>query len=125
MNQPVSRRAMIQSLGAGLGSVALLRMLADEKARGENPSPHFPAKAKHSIVLFMPGGPSHVDMFDPKPALLKYQGQRPDAVDVRTERQTAGLLPSPFRMPGSQSKRARSLSARLVARPPASSRELA
>jgi hypothetical protein len=45
----------------------------------------------------MPGGPSHVDMFDPKPQLLKYQGQRPDSVDLRTERQTAGLLPSPFR----------------------------
>jgi hypothetical protein len=36
-------------------------------------------------------------MFDPKPQLLKYQGQRPDSVDLRTERQTAGLLPSPFR----------------------------
>jgi hypothetical protein len=45
----------------------------------------------------MAGGPSHVDMFDPKPQLLKYQGQRPDSVDLRTERQTAGLLPSPFR----------------------------
>ena len=39
--------------------------------------PNFPAKAKHNIVLFMVGGPSQLDMFDPKPALLKYQGQRP------------------------------------------------
>ena len=44
----------------------------------------------------MAGGPSHVDLFDPKPALLKYQGQRPNSVDLRTERQTGGLLPSPF-----------------------------
>ena len=37
----------------------------------------FPAKAKHNIVLFMPGGPSQLDLFDPKPALEKYAGQRP------------------------------------------------
>jgi hypothetical protein len=58
--------------------------------------PHFAPKAKHVIFLFMTGGPSHMDMFDPKPALLKYQGQRPDSVDLRTERMTGGLLPSPF-----------------------------
>jgi hypothetical protein len=56
-----------------------------------------PAKAKHVIFLFMTGGPSHLDMFDPKPALTKYQGQRPDAVNLRTERTTGGLMPSPFR----------------------------
>ena len=58
--------------------------------------PHFAPKAKHVIFLFMTGGPSHMDMFDPKPDLLKYQGQRPDSVDLRTERMTGGLLPSPF-----------------------------
>jgi hypothetical protein len=99
MNQPISRREMIRSLGAGLGSVALYGLLADEQARGQNtqtPSPHFAAKAKHSIVLFMPGGPSQLDTFDPKPALRRYAGQRPDAVNLRTERTTGGLLPSPF-----------------------------
>ena len=35
-------------------------------------------------------------MFDPKPALVKYQGQRPGSIDLRTERQTGGLMPSPF-----------------------------
>jgi hypothetical protein len=40
--------------------------------------PHFATKAKHVIFLFMTGWPSHMDMFDPKPDLLKYQGQRPD-----------------------------------------------
>jgi hypothetical protein len=56
----------------------------------------FPAKAKHVIFLFMTGGPSHVDMFDPKPALVKYAGQRPNDASLRTERKTGGLLPSTF-----------------------------
>jgi hypothetical protein len=97
MNQPISRRDMIRSVGAGLGSVALYGMLAEEQARAEAPAPHFAAKAKHSIVLYMPGGPSQVDLFDPKPALGRFVGQRPDAVNLRTERTTGGLMPSPFR----------------------------
>jgi hypothetical protein len=102
MNQPISRRAMIRSMGAGLGSIALYSLLADEQGRGSlqtpspSPSPHFAAKAKHNIVLFLPGGPSQVDLFDPKPALHRYAGQRPDSVNLRTERTTGGLLPSPF-----------------------------
>ena len=101
MNRPLTRRDMIRSLGAGLGSVALARLLADEQARATPagsalPSPHFPATAKHNIVLFMPGGPSQMDLFDPKPDLARYAGQRPDSVNLRTERTTGGLLPSPF-----------------------------
>jgi Protein of unknown function (DUF1501) len=99
MNQPISRREMIHSVSAGLGSVALCGLLADEQARAadaQTPSPHFAAKAKHSIVLFLPGGPSQLDMFDPKPVLRQYAGQRPDSVNLRTERATGGLLPSPF-----------------------------
>ena len=53
-------------------------------------------KAKHVIFLFMTGGPSQLDMFDPKPLLSKYAGQRPPSVDMRTERVTGGLLPSTF-----------------------------
>ena len=92
---------MIRSLGAGLGSIALYGLLADEQAQGRSlqmssPSPHSPARAKHNIVLFLPGGPSQVDLFDPKPALHRYVGQRPDSVNLRTERTTGGLLPSPF-----------------------------
>src|SRR5215475_2917692 len=100
MNQPLSRRDMLRSVGAGLGSVALCGLLADEQARGGSApatAPHFAPKAKHNIVLFMPGGPSQLDLFDPKPALARYAGQRPDAVNLRTERTTGGLLPSPFR----------------------------
>jgi len=101
MTEKLSRRSLLQSLCGGLGAVGLTGLLASEQARaaalGHYPGPFTPGKAKHVICLFMPGGPSHVDMFDPKPQLLRYQGQRPDSVDLRTERQTAGLLPSPFR----------------------------
>jgi hypothetical protein len=103
LNLSPSRRAFIQSLSAGLGSVALSSLLAGESACASVASgvgspgvAHFPPKAKHNIVLFMPGGPSQMDLFDPKPALEKYAGQRPAAADLRTERTTGGLLPSPF-----------------------------
>jgi hypothetical protein len=100
MMDHISRRSLLQSLCGGFGAVGLSGILANQQARaaslGHYPGPQTPGKAKHVICLFMPGGPSHVDLFDPKPLLLKYQGQRPDSVDLRTERQTAGLLPSPF-----------------------------
>ena len=100
---PTSRRAFIQSLCGGLGSVGLLGMLAEQSARAATAPtasapglPQFPPKARHNIVLFMQGGPSQMDLFDPKPALQKYAGQRPSTVNLRTERTTGGLLPSPF-----------------------------
>ena len=103
INPLTSRRAFIQSLSAGLGSVGLLSMLTQQSAcaaTSQAATPpgvaQFPVKAKHNIVLFMPGGPSHLDLFDPKPALQKYAGQRPPAANLRTERTTGGLLPSPF-----------------------------
>jgi hypothetical protein len=96
----LSRRDWIASLSGGLGFLGLAGMLSEDQLRAaEAPAPkfpNFPAKAKHNIVLFMVGGPSQLDMFDPKPALLKYQGQRPSSVELRTERTTGGLLPSPF-----------------------------
>ena len=87
----LSRRQMISRLGGGLGTVAL----AD--AVRSAPSPHFQPRARRVIQLFMNGGPYQADLFDPKPLLHKYAGQRPEAVKLRTERQTAGLMPSPFR----------------------------
>ena len=102
-NNRLSRRDWIASLTGGLGSVGLLGMLSEDQMRAAATLgaaapkfPNFPPKAKHNIVLFMVGGPSQLDMFDPKPALVKYQGQRPSSVDLRTERTTGGLLPSPF-----------------------------
>ena len=96
----MTRRAWIQSLCGGLGSVGLLGMLAEEQARaaamGHYTGPRIPPKAKHVIFLFMTGGPSQIDLFDPKPLLAKHAGQRPDSVNLRTERETGGLLPSTF-----------------------------
>lgn len=65
-------------------------------AVSEPVGPHFAPRAKHIIFLFMTGGPSHMDLFDPKPALRTHAGERPESVDLRTERMTGGLLPSPF-----------------------------
>ncbi|HYZ83197.1 MAG TPA: DUF1501 domain-containing protein [Bryobacteraceae bacterium] len=100
MKEKLSRRSLIQSLCGGIGSVGLAGLLADQRADaatlGRYVGPKLPPKAKHVICLFMTGGPSQVDMFDPKPALVKYQGQRPSSADLRTERQTGGLLPSAF-----------------------------
>jgi hypothetical protein len=100
MIEKPSRRAMLQSLCGGLGSIGLAGLFADSSlsaaALGRYSGPRIAPKAKHVICLFMAGGPSQVDMFDPKPALVKFQGQRPGSVDLRTERQTGGLLPSPF-----------------------------
>jgi hypothetical protein len=98
-----SRRGFVRSLSAGLGSVALASMLRQPCAAADA----IPAtiassntigrpRAKHNIVLFMPGGPSQMDLFDPKPALAKYAGQRPPEANLRTERTTGGLMPSPF-----------------------------
>ncbi|MEM7264281.1 MAG: DUF1501 domain-containing protein, partial [Planctomycetota bacterium] len=53
-------------------------------------------RAKRVIHLFMNGGPSQVDTFDPKPTLKRYHGQRPKGAGLRTERRTGGLLQSPF-----------------------------
>jgi hypothetical protein len=59
--------------------------------------PHFSGKAKRVIHLFMNGGPSHVDTFDPKPALARYAGQNLPRTNLRTERRTGAAFPSPFR----------------------------
>ena len=93
-----TRRRFVGSLCGGLASVGLAGMLQESlAAAGPRPiGPHFAPRAKQVIFLFMTGGPSHMDLLDPKPALLQYQGQRPESVDLRTERMTGGLLPSPF-----------------------------
>src|SRR5579862_1225697 len=70
--------------------------LYDLKAK----TPHHPPRAKAIIQLFMNGGPSQVDLFDPKPALTKFAGQPPSrdlASEVRAVRETGGLMPSPYK----------------------------
>ncbi|MEY5026112.1 MAG: hypothetical protein RLZZ244_1640 [Verrucomicrobiota bacterium] len=96
----LTRREMLQRVGTGLGSLGLASLLAETQANAAAPlavrAPHFPARAKHVIHLFMNGGPSQVDTFDPKPALAKYNGQRPPSANIKTERRTGGLMMSPF-----------------------------
>lgn len=76
MFQPLNRREMLCRGGAGFGALALAYLLGqDQAAQAESGAPHRPATAKNVIFLFMEGGPSHIDTFDPKPALEKLAGQ--------------------------------------------------
>jgi hypothetical protein len=84
---------MIGALGGGLGSLALATLLAE----GATHRPHFRPRARRIIQLFMNGGPFGPDLFDPKPAINRFAGQRPKAVQLRTENATGGLLAVPFR----------------------------
>ena len=79
-----TRRSVLQQTGLGIGSLALSHLVQQDRARGAGsgsfdlkPKPgHFPAQAKSVIMLLMNGGPSQMDLFDPKPALNKYAGQK-------------------------------------------------
>jgi hypothetical protein len=98
---PISRREMLQRSGMGLASIGLASLLQLEgRSADDTPlarkQPHFPAKAKRVIHFFLNGGPSHVDTFDPKPALAKYAGQ-PLPNPLLTERRTGAAFPSPFK----------------------------
>jgi len=90
----LSRREALARLGGGLGSLGLAATLQAAVPAG---GLHFPARAKRVIHLFMNGGPFGPDFFDPKPALTKYAGQRPEGADLRTERPTGGLLGVPWK----------------------------
>lgn len=94
-----NRRSLIRAMGGGLGSLGMLSALEAQAASGSHSESgaHHPPKAKRVIQLFMNGGPFQGDFFDPKPDLVRYAGQKPAGTDLRTERKTAGLLPSPFR----------------------------
>jgi hypothetical protein len=102
---PLTRREVLQRSGLGLGALGLAGLLCDcgdvaSAADVASPlaprKPHFPGKAKRVIHFFLNGGPSHVDTFDPKPALAKYAGQRlPETLP--TERKTGAAFPSPFK----------------------------
>src|SRR6185369_7913569 len=79
-----SRREFLWQVGGGFAGLALIDLLSaggflEGKAGAAEASrvvkrPHFPARAKHCVFLFMNGGPSQVDTFDPKPALTKFNG---------------------------------------------------
>ncbi len=82
----------------GMGLSALAPLLNGQKGNPMLPKgPHFAPKAKRVIHLFMNGGPSHVDTFDPKPELTKWHGKvLPDENRLSTERKTGAAYQSPF-----------------------------
>ena len=99
----ISRRNLLARTGCGFGMLALADMLAagepDRAAHpyAVRPSHHLP-RAKRVIFLYMPGGPSHVDLFDPKPRLAEENGKPLPFEKPRLERtKTGNLLASPWR----------------------------
>lgn len=98
------RRDFLAQCGTGLGLSALAPLLDSPTLLGKpnNPmiakGPHFAPKAKRVIHLFMNGGPSHMDTFDPKPELDKWHGKSlPEERRLKTERKTGTAFGSPFK----------------------------
>ena len=91
MSHPMTRRQLLQRTGGGFGGLALAALLAGESAAANEAGltaasapvpapmsakrPHLTPRAKRVIFLFMPGGPSQVDTFDPKPQLTRDDGK--------------------------------------------------
>jgi hypothetical protein len=104
----LTRRAFLGRYAGGLGSLALASLLADDgRAGGLGPAaadplaprpPHHPARARAVICLFQHGGPSQVDLFDPKPELTRRHGQPyRGSLEVHFHTQAGNLLASPYR----------------------------
>lgn len=106
----LTRRELLRRSGMGFAMLGMAGVMADggvlsadigEGGGYANPLaerlPHFAAKAKRVIHLFMNGGPSHVDTFDPKPSLQKYAGQSLPMPNLATERKTGAAFPSPYK----------------------------
>ena len=101
----LTRREFLNRCGMGMGALGLTGLLnqgftgtaaAAELTSPLTPKqPHFPAKAKRVIHIFANGGPSHVDTFDPKPALEQYHGKE-IPIQLRTERKTGAAFKSPY-----------------------------
>jgi len=108
LGAPLSRREILRRSGTGFGALALAGLVGRENLalnRGaaaiELPTapkaPHYPSRAKHVIHVYLNGGMSQVDTFDPKPELTKRAGQMLPFANLQTERRTGAALPSPFR----------------------------
>ena len=115
LSLPMTRRQILNRAGFGMGALALSTILTDMEPAGTgaadaseastgNPlapkKPHFPAKAKRVIHLFMNGGPSQIDTFDPKPMLEKWAGKNLNTagLDKLAKARTKGVgFPSPFK----------------------------
>jgi hypothetical protein len=115
---PMSRREALCQAGTGMGILSLFELLGDSghlktaaqagDSGGQKEAstfrgslfprtPHFPAKVKHVVHIYLNGGPSQVDTFDPKPLLKRYEGKMLPQGNLTTERKTGTALPSPFR----------------------------
>src|SRR5215211_6034851 len=73
-----ARRWFLSQCGVGLGAIGLASLLG-ETAHASTRKPHFAPKAKNVIFLFMAGGPSHLELFDNKPGLARWDGKLPPA----------------------------------------------
>ncbi len=96
-----NRRDLLKTLGGGIANLGFTSLLAQDRAlaspasldAGLLPKPHFAPKAKNIISIFCYGGPSHIDTFDPKPALEKYAGEV-----VVSQGNPGGLMPLPWKL---------------------------
>jgi hypothetical protein len=102
----LTRRDFLRRSGIGFGALGLAGLMASEgllaaPAGADSPltsrTPHFPGKARRVLHIFANGGPSHLDTFDPKPALARLAGKPLPRANLRTERKTGAAFPSPFR----------------------------
>src|SRR5215475_13315642 len=105
---PMNRRQMMKRFASGFGMLGVAGLFAEDFVASAfaglanaNPlavrPPQFPARAKRLIFLFMSGGPSHVDTFDPKPCLMKDMGKPLPFEKPKLERtKTGNLLGSPW-----------------------------
>jgi Protein of unknown function (DUF1501) len=102
----LTRRQMLGRSGTGLGLLGLAGLLSDSgllhaASHADNPlvprPTHFPGKVKRVIHVYLNGGPSQMDTFDPKPLLKKYEGKKLPQGNLTTERPTGAALPSPFK----------------------------
>ncbi|MCH2401279.1 MAG: DUF1501 domain-containing protein, partial [Pirellulales bacterium] len=112
---PRLRRQFFSRLGHGLAGAALMELVGGEMGHAANTTggerrskvsrqhdlasriPHVAPRARSVIQLFMHGGPSQMDLLDPKPALSKYDSQKfPGVIDVQQPEQAGGILKSPF-----------------------------
>ena len=104
-----TRRDLFSRLGSGAGAMALAALLAEQPARAETlphkaysllpRAPHSPPRVRRVIYLFQNGGPSQVDLFDPKPELTKRSGEKPGEgyVNDVDAKKTGAWLASPFK----------------------------
>ena len=95
----VTRRAFLAQYAGGIGSLALTQLLQSTVTAAEATSPAKPARAKSVICLFQHGGPSQMDLFDPKPELEKWHGKPYTAGELEThfDKQRGNVLASPFK----------------------------